>query len=380
MNAVLQLLSNYTVQNVAAGAALLGVASGVLGCFAVLRRQSLLGDALSHAALPGICLGFIVAGSRHLPSLLAGALASGLLATLVMLLLARVSRLKTDAILGITLSVFFAVGVVLLTGIQNSGAAGQGGLDSFLFGQAAAILRSDLAVLGVLAGAGLLAVVAWFKEFKLVTFDPVYAATQGVRVTLIETALTMLVAVAVVVGLQLVGVVLMSAMLIAPAVAARQWVNRLEHMLVLAGVFGAAAGVTGALISTARRGLSTGPVVVLIIVGIAVASILFAPGRGVLWEAIFRWRTSRRLRSHQLLTTMLRLGQEHGDPAYATETGMLNAYTGVGTAAVLRDLARRGLVEPRQHMPEEGLHWALTDAGRAAAERVLRDLGRRDTR
>ena len=148
VSALLELLADYTVQNVVIGATLLGLISGVLGTFAVLRQQSLLGDTLSHAALPGVCLGFIVAGTRELGFILAGALTTAVLAALVMLVLTRHSRIKTDAGLGIALSVFFAGGVVLLTYLQGTANASQGGLDSFLFGQAAAMLRSDLWVMG----------------------------------------------------------------------------------------------------------------------------------------------------------------------------------------------------------------------------------------
>jgi manganese/zinc/iron transport system permease protein len=246
MDALMALFQDYTVQNVALGAALLGISSGVLGSFAVLRQQSLLGDTLSHAALPGVCLGFIVAGTRQLGSILLGALLTGALAALLMLLLTRRSRLKTDAGLGVTLSVFFAVGIVLLTYIQGTNNASQGGLDSFLFGQAAAILRSDLYVMGGITLFALALVATFWKEFKLVTFDPAFAGSLGLPVTVLEVLLTVMTALAVVIGLQMVGVVLMAAMIIAPAVAARQWSNRLEGMVILAAAIGAAGGCSAA--------------------------------------------------------------------------------------------------------------------------------------
>ncbi|WP_439509100.1 metal ABC transporter permease, partial [Yoonia sp.] len=148
MTAIIDLFSSDIVQTVLIGAALLGAISGMLGAFAVLRRQSLLGDALSHAALPGVCLGFLIAGGRDLGSVMVGAFATGALAALVMMLIVRRTTLKTDAALGIVLSVFFAVGIVLLTVIQTQGGSGSLGLMTFLFGQAAAILRSDLWVMG----------------------------------------------------------------------------------------------------------------------------------------------------------------------------------------------------------------------------------------
>ncbi|HSK40584.1 MAG TPA: metal ABC transporter permease [Arenibaculum sp.] len=370
MNGLLALAGDYTIQNVVAGATFLGVISGVLGSFAVLRQQSLLGDTLSHAALPGVCLGFMIAGARELTSILAGALATAVLAALVMLVLTRYSRLKTDAGLGISLSVFFAAGVVLLTYVQGSGNAGQGGLDSFLFGQAAAILRSDLWVMGAVTGFALLLVAALWKEFKLVAFDPVFAATLGLPVVALEMVLTVTIALAVVVGLQMVGVVLMAAMVIAPAVAARQWTKRLGHMVVLAAVFGTVSGICGAVLSASARGLATGPLIVLAASAIVLVSLLFAPGRGMLWEAVRRRRNRRELGMNQVLATLHALAMHHEDPLYPSEQGMIDAYHGLATRRTLFRLHERGLVRPVRHMPSEGLHWALTDKGRERALRV----------
>lgn len=375
---MLALLQDYTIQNVAIGAALLGIISGVLGSFAVLRQQSLLGDTLSHAALPGVCLGFIVAGSRQLGSILVGALVTGALAALVMLVLTRKSRLKTDAGLGIALSVFFAIGIVLLTYIQASGNASQGGLDSFLFGQAAAILRSDLWVMGAITAASLVLVAALWKEFKLVSFDPAFAASVGLPVVVLEVTLTAMIALAVVVGLQMVGVVLMSAMIIAPAVAARQWSRRLDGMVVLAAAIGIVSGVFGAVLSATSRGLATGPLIVLSVSTIVVFSLLVAPGRGLVWEAVRSWTDRRRLRSQQVLTTLYRLAAHHRDPAYPAEQGTVDTYHGIGTQAALAKLQRRGLVQSVPHMPQEAVHWELTPAGIAEAERILAGLGRGD--
>jgi manganese/zinc/iron transport system permease protein len=370
----IEFLSDYTLQNVALGAAILGVVSGVLGSFAVLRQQSLVGDALSHAALPGVCLGFMVAGTRDLGAIMAGALLTGGLAALAMLALTRLSRLKTDAAIGISLSVFFALGVVLLTVIQGSSGASQAGLETFLFGQAAAILRSDLWIMGGITAAALVVVMALWKEFKLVTFDPTFARTTGLPVTVLEVTLTVMVALAVVVGLQMVGVVLMAAMIIAPAVAARQWTRRLEHMVVLSALIGMVSGVSGAVISALGRGLATGPLIVLAASAIVLVSILFAPGRGVVWDALERDRERRSLRGRQVLTTLLQLARKHGDPAYPAEQGMLDAYHRLGTRAVLDRLAARGLVAAATHMPGEGGHWVLTTTGHAEAERLSAEI------
>jgi manganese/zinc/iron transport system permease protein len=371
------LLGDFTVRTVATGAALVGLVAGVLGSFAVLRQQSLLGDTLSHAALPGVCLGFLVAGSRQLEPILAGALVSGAAAALLVVLLTRATRIKTDAALGVALSLFFAFGTVLLTYLQRHAGAAQAGLDAFLFGQAAALVPRDLVVLAVVGTVSLLVVALGWKELKVTTFDADFARSLGRPVVAIEFVLSVLIAVAVVIGLQMVGVILMVALVIAPAAAARQWARRLEGMVVLAGLFGAISGVVGAVISASVRGLSTGPVIVLVASAIVVVSLLLAPQRGILWTLWHATVQRRSLRAHSVLADLYRLGQDHDDPAYASEEGMLDAYFGNRTGHVLRRLERRGLVARVSHMPEEGAHWVLTDAGRQQASDLLAPYGER---
>lgn len=363
-------LGDHTVRTVALGAALLGVVSGVLGAFTVLRRQSLLGDALAHAALPGICLAFLITGIRDLPSVMAGAFLSGGLAALVIQLIGRRTRLKTDAALGIVLSVFFAAGVVLLTVVQARGGAAQAGLSSFLFGQAAAMLTADLWVMGGVAALAVGLVTAFWKEFKLVAFDPAYARTQGLPVVWLEGLLTVMSALAIVVGLQMVGVVLMTAMLIAPAAAARQWVSGLGAMVWLSAAFGVTAGVGGALISAAARGVATGPVVVLIASALVLVSMLLAPRRGLIRQALRQHRHRLRLEDDRVLATLDGLGREHDDPAYPAGRGMLDAAMGAGSDRALARLEGEGLVRAVTVPPETVRRWELTESGRDAAARL----------
>ncbi len=369
------LLADHTVQTVILGAVLLGVVSGVLGCFAVLRQQSLMGDVLSHAALPGICLGFLVAGTRDYGSLMAGAFLAGAAAAGCVTVLARMGRLKMDAALGIVLGVFFAAGIVLLTRIQAGAGSGQAGLSAFLFGQAAAVLRSDLWVMAGVAAVALTLIAAFWKEFKLVTFDPAFARAEGLPVLVLEGALTVMIALAIVVGLQMVGVVLMTAMVIAPAAAARQWVDRLGPMIWLSAAFGTVAGVTGALISAQARGLATGPLIVLVASAITLGSILLAPGRGVVWQGLAARRAARGLHTQQVLVTMFRLAQGHGDPAFRSAEGLVDAYHGAPSARTMDQLRDRGLVRQTTQAPDPARHWELTDAGRTAARE---ELDRRD--
>lgn len=284
------LLFDYTLRNVALGSALLGVVSGVLGCFAVLRRQGLLGDALAHAALPGICLAFLLTGSKAPLALMFGAALAGWLGALLLLYIVRRTPLGEDAALGIVLSVFFGFGIVLLTFIQRTGDANQAGLDKYLFGQAATLVWENVLTMGVLGALALAVVGVLYKEFKLITFDPGFAASLGFGTRRLSVLLTSLIVVAIVIGLQTVGVVLMAAMLVGPAAAARQWTNRLSRMIALAAVFGAASGVSGALISISESRIPTGPMIILSLTVIVVISLLFGSARGLAWE----WLASRR--------------------------------------------------------------------------------------
>ncbi len=274
----------YTLRTVLLGAAILGAVGGVLGSFATLRRQSLVGDALAHAALPGVCLAFLATGLREPLPILSGAILSGLAGALALLVIVRGSRIKEDAALGIVLSVSFGFGTLLLTRIQHQGNAAQSGLDRFLFGQAATLLERDVVTMAVLAAVVLTAVWAFFKELKLLAFDPGFAAAAGFPVTALSVGLTVLLVAAVAIGLQAVGVILMVALLIAPAVAARQWTHSLGAMTLLAAAIGATSGVVGTLLSAGATDVPTGPAIVLVATAFAVASVLFAPERGVIWR------------------------------------------------------------------------------------------------
>jgi manganese/zinc/iron transport system permease protein len=287
------LLFDYTLRNVALGSAVLGIVGGVLGTFAVLRRQGLVGDALAHAALPGICLAFMLSGSRAPAVLMLGAAISGWLGTLLILRIVRDTRLSEDTALGIVLTVFFGLGIVLLTQIQHSNNANQAGLDRYLFGQAATLVEEDVRTMAVVGAAALLVVALLFKELKLLSFDIEFAATLGFPTQRLNVLLTSSIVVAVVIGLQTVGVVLMAAMLVAPAVAARQWTNRLGMMVLLSGAFGAVAGVSGALISVTARRIPTGPMIVLCATAIVVVSLVIAPERGIVWDTLRRRATTR---------------------------------------------------------------------------------------
>ncbi|PID92879.1 MAG: zinc transporter [Bacteroidetes bacterium] len=296
---LVDLLHDYTFQVIAVGTTLIGLLSGVLGSFAVLRGQSLLGDAISHAALPGIALIFLFTGIKDSTLFLVGAAASGLLGALWITSIVRNTKIKTDTALGVVLSVFFGFGIMLLTFIQKRPNANQAGLETYLFGQAATLLIGDVVVMGVAAVVIFLLVFLFWKELKIITFDIQYASTQGVKTQWMDIGLTFLIVCTIVLGLQAVGVVLMSALLIAPAAAARQWTNRLEAMVLLSACFGGLSGFLGTLVSSLSNHIATGPVIVLICVSFTLISFVFAPERGFLAKYRLR-KQQRRLLLHKM--------------------------------------------------------------------------------
>lgn len=364
------LIFDYTLRTVALGAGVLGIVAGVLGVFALLRQQSLLGDAISHAALPGIVLSFLLFRSKAPLALVLGAMVAGWLSALVINLIVNRTPLKQDSALGLVLSVFFGLGMMMLTFTQRMPDARQAGLDKFLFGQAATLLAGDVVVMAILGSAALILVVAFWKEFKLLSFDPDFAHSLGLPVRGFDLLLTALTVLAIVIGLQAVGVVLMSAMIVAPAAAARQWTDRLGWMAVLSALFGGLAGLGGTLVSATTIGLSTGPTIVLAASLIVLVSILFAPQRGLIAGLARRARQSRQIQVETVLLTLFELGSAHTDPYHPHTEGVLRTAVPrpASVPASLRTLSEHGWVQARG---TDG--WSLTPIGLEQARRLAEE-------
>ncbi|HEX2203689.1 MAG TPA: metal ABC transporter permease [Longimicrobium sp.] len=357
------LLGDYTLRTVALGAAALGAVSGSLGSFAVLRKQSLLGDAISHAALPGIALAFLLTGSKSSLVLILGAAIAGWIGTLIVMRIVGTTRVKEDSALGIVLSVFFGLGLVLLTAIQKRPDASQAGLDRFLFGQAATLLYRDVLMIAGLGAVALGIAALFWKEFKLLTFDPDFGASLGFPIRALDVLLTTVLVISIVIGLQTVGVVLMSAMVVAPAAAARQWTDRMGGMVVLAGGFGALAGVSGAVVSSLGERVPTGPTIVLSLTVLVLVSLAFAPNRGLVWESVRQRANRRRLHMDAVLGGLYALARQHGGAEHAHATAALEALH-PGARHELDALAARGWARQTDRDA-----WCITPAGAAEAER-----------
>lgn len=273
----------YNTAVVLSGVSLLGALAGLVGSFAVLRKRSLTGDALAHAALPGVCLGYLVVGERVLPALLLGALVSGVLGIVTINLLTTRTRIREDAAIGSVLGVFFGAGIALSTWIQKASKdGGQAGLDSFIFGKAASMSRSDVEAISLIAVICVLVILLLYKQFKLISFDSDFGHTLGWPVRWLDLALMSLLALTVVISLPAVGVVLTAALVIIPGASARFWTDRFGHLLLLSTLFGFAMAFAGTLPSAYVRDLPTGPAIVLAGAVIFMISLLAGLRRGVI--------------------------------------------------------------------------------------------------
>lgn len=282
--------NDYTIRVVVLGSAMIGAVSGSLGCFAYLRRQSLIGDVVAHSSLLGIVLAFWSAhlvsgaGSRSLWVLMPGAIVAGLASLLLTREVTGRTRLKEDAALGVMLAIFFGTGMMLLRWLQRvqPPIPGRSGLDGYLFGMAAAMTSRDLWMIGSLGTLAVGTMLLSWSRLKILTFDSEYAAGLGLPVRRLELVMLCLLVIGIVIGLQIAGVVLMISLLVAPAAAARQWTRHLGRMVALAAVIGGACSAAGALVSATVRHVPTGPAIVALVTLVFLVSILFAPGRGLL--------------------------------------------------------------------------------------------------
>ena len=304
---LLQLGYNATL--VALGAALLGTSAGITGTFLFLRKRALVSDAVSHATLPGVCIAFLVmafAGGdgRNLAGLLLGSAVSAAIGLWCMNWLTRNTRLAEDAAIGAVLSVFFGLGIVLLTVIQTLGVGRQAGLEGFLLGSTAGMLYSDAVVIAAGGAVTLLLVLLMRRPMTLVAFDPEYAAARGLPVDRIDMLMMGLVMAVTVVGLKIVGLILIVALLIIPAVTARFWSERSDHVVFLAGLFGGVAAYLGAALSASAPNLPTGPLIVLVSFAFFVLSLFLAPNRGVLAAVLRHLRFQRRVHLRQGLLAL----------------------------------------------------------------------------
>ncbi|HYG78172.1 MAG TPA: iron chelate uptake ABC transporter family permease subunit [Planctomycetota bacterium] len=360
---------SYNTFLVLAGSGLLGLTAGVVGAFAVLRRRSLMGDALAHAALPGLCIAFLLYQQRNFFIFLAGATVTGILGVLCVSWLRHNTRIKEDAAIGLVLSVFFGMGIVLSSIIQDLPTGQKAGLDSYLLGQTAGMVMQDLISIIAVSLAALLVLLLFFKEFTILSFDPEYAAVQGWPTFLLDLAMMGLLVITTVIGLPAVGVVLMAALLIIPGVAARFWTDQLKWMLILAALFGLITGIAGTAASATLSDLPAGPVIVLTGTIIFLFSMLFAPRRGILSRGIEHLRLRATIARQNLLRSMYEFTEPALPERRAIAIEELTRARSWSAGQVERLLSREAR---RSHVEPVAGGWRLTPSGVEAAAQVVR--------
>ncbi len=264
------------------GSMLLGASCGLLGSFIVVRKMALVGDTLSHAVLPGVALGFLWNMSKDPVAIFFGATAIGLLGTTMVTWITHTTKLKEDSALGLVLATFFAAGICLVTMIQSLPTGSKSGIDKFLFGQAAALGPRDIVLMAIVLGLTVTLLTVFYHGFLVTSFDLAFARTIGFPARLLHETLMLLLAFSVVVALQAVGVVLVSAMLITPAASAYLLTDRMHRMLILAAFFGLFAGVAGAFFSFMGSNLPTGPFMVLGASSVFGLAFFLGPRHGVI--------------------------------------------------------------------------------------------------
>ncbi|MFO7724722.1 MAG: iron chelate uptake ABC transporter family permease subunit [Oceanipulchritudo sp.] len=373
------LLRNYNTRLVVLSTTLLGISSGMVGSFLLLRRRSLMGDALSHATLPGIALAFmglVALGGvgKELGWLLGGAALSGLLGVVAVTLICRLPRMKEDTAMGIVLSVFYGAGVALLGLIQEMPGAGAAGLETFIYGKTASLVGSDFQILWLITGGVVLVSAAFYKEFKILCFDEAFAASTGWPVRRLDLLLLGLVTAVTVAGLQAVGLILIIALLVIPPAAARMWTSRLYRMLILSGLIGGMSGWIGATLSALLSKLPAGAVIVLVASGFFLFSLFLGTERGILVRLLRHLSLKRRVERQNLLRAFYEVLEQRAGgrspEAFVSWQELLARRS--WSPRLLYRIARRALeAELIEEMDRSGL--LLSPEGLAAAAKVTRN-------
>lgn len=286
------ILLNSNTQWVLFSTMILGIATGTVGCLSYWKRQSLMSDSLAHAALPGVVLAFLLFNEKNLLFLISGAAISALIGAILIQGIRSSTRIKEDAAMGMILSIFYGFGIMLLT-ISNRVAGNQSGLSHFILGQAASMIKTDVFTMLMLAAIVLLVVITAFKEWKIYLFDPSFAKGLGFSLTTMNILYLLLLVTTIVIGIQAVGVILIAALLIIPAVSARYWTHSFKVMIVISAVIGGVSGTMGTILSAIGQGWPTGPFIVLTAASLFMVSLLFGKEKGIL---VKYWQFKRQRR------------------------------------------------------------------------------------
>lgn len=363
------LLRDPNVFMVVIGTVLLGGSAALVGSFSFLRKQSLIGDAVAHSILPGVVLAFLLSGTKNPLYLMIGALISGWLSIKMIDLITSRSKLKGDAAIGIVLSFFFGIGIVLLTYVQHHAGSNMSGLDHYLFGKAASMNAFDVKMFALMALVLFAVVLLFRRAFILISFDRPFAKSIGLNVRLYELLLSTLTILAIALGIQAVGMILMAALIITPAAASRQWTNKMGKFLSLTVLFGMISGYVGSFFSYSAPQMPTGPWIVMALSFITLISVIFAPEKGILARSRKKKTNRKKILTENILKSFYHLSEKSIDDKKVWSLEEINRKLQIDTARIskgLKVLKKKGL------SVDVNDNWALTSVGTTESRRIVR--------
>ena len=356
------------ITNVFLGTLLLGFTCGIVGVLVVLNKKTLIVDAVSHSILPGICIGFMLSGVKNPVYLISGGMTTGALSVFLVDWVSKVSRIKKDAAIATILSVLFSLGVILLSIIQHSENSNQSGLSDFLFGKAATIIHSDLYVFGTMCAIVLVIIPLFYQHFKIALFDYGFAKTIGLNEKLIQSLISGLIVISTAIGIQTVGIILMSALIITPGSSAFFWTNNFKNSIIISGTFAAISSVLGVFISYLSPNMPTGPWIIVMLSTIAILS-AFLSKKGILIKRMKSIKNSRKMVSDNVLKIFYKLGEKENNINGNRSIIDIKNFHPITTNELnkgLRILKIKGLIK------KKGLTWSLSEKGILEAKRIIR--------
>jgi manganese/zinc/iron transport system permease protein len=351
---------------VVVGISFLSISAAMVGTFTFLDKKALIGDAISHAVLPGVCLAFMLAGTKNPYWIVVGAFSTGALATYAISWISQHTKLKEDTIIASVLSVFFGIGIVFMTKLQQTGNAAISGLDHFLFGNAISIVGEDILVYGTLALITIFTILIFYKEFQLIIFNKDFARAIGLPVKRLEFVFNSLMVLAVVTGIQAIGVVLMAALLITPAAAAKFWTDRLSRMLAVAVSMALFSGIAGAYISFTLPNMPTGPWVVVVLSALAFFSFLFSNKKGLITRWYSKRNYQRKIHSDHILKALYHAGETNQKGLPLTDIQRNFPHKERQTDISINTLINKSFITVNQGIV------SLTSTGEREAKRIIR--------
>lgn len=365
-------LENPALQKIVLGTILISISSAIIGSFTLLQKRALSGDVIAHAILPGICIAFMIQGDKNLPFLILGAFVSGWAALISVDLITKWTNLKQDSALAIILSLYYGIGITLLKIIEQSPAyPNKAGLNNFLFGSATQLVLSDIKTFGITGLLISFVILLFYRQFKVFIFDKTYAEAIGLNIKLLQIILTSLTVLAVVIGIQTVGIVLMAAMLITPAAIATFWTKSLRKIIIIGALIAIVSSWMGCFLSYSLeigefRNLPTGPSIVMFLSLIGLMSFMFTPKKGIIIQQWKKRKFNRTIQVENLLKALYKYANSHTKDLCFNEIRSVYALEPNRLKKITKMLMRRG------YLKKKGQVYTLTNIGFEKGKRVTK--------